>query len=96
MNYLVQALEADPIMRKFGNLNRALAEVIDDFSFVAFHTLDINDKESVIRLARAVDKSNGYLFAGLDANKVTYEAVIGKPERDPRWTLEVQERYVKR
>lgn len=95
LEWLVQALEADPLMRRHGNLNRALAEVIEDFSLVAFHTLDIQNKESVLRLSQAIDKSNGYMYSGLDANKVTYDAIIGKPERDPRWALEVQERYVR-
>ncbi len=84
-------------MRKYARLNRALVEVIEDFpSFVAFHTLHIDDKESVIRLSRAIDKSNGYCYANLDASKVTYNQIVGQPERDPRWTLEVQERHVKR
>ncbi len=92
---LVEALQVDPLLSRFANLNSALVDVIEGFSLVAYHTLDIQDKESVMRLSRAIDKSNGYMFAGLDANKVSYEAVIGKQERDPRWTLEVQERYVK-
>lgn len=93
--HLLRAFESDPLMHKFAGLNRALAEVIEDFPFVAFHTLYIDEKESVIRLMRAIDKSNGYIFEGVDASKVLYKGIVGKQERDPRWTLEVQERYMK-
>jgi len=51
---------------------------------------------SALGLLRAIDKSNGYVYANMDASKLTYEALVGKPEKDPRWTLEVQERYMKR
>lgn len=96
LSRLLDAIGKDPIMSKYAKLNHALIQVIEDFSFVAFHTLDINNKESVIRLSKAVDKSNGYMYAGLDASKVTYDGLVGKEDRDPRWIDQVQERYVKR
>jgi GPN-loop GTPase len=96
LSALVAALDSDPAMRKHARLNAALCELIEDFPWVGFHTLDIQDRESVMRVTRAVDKANGYSFTNLEIGKATYEAIVGKPERDHRWAEEVQERYVKR
>lgn len=88
-------LKVDSRTKRFSKLNEALVELIEDFPFVSYQTLDIQSKESVMRVVRAIDKSNGYVYATLDANKLTYEPFIGKPEHDSRWTMEVQERYMK-
>lgn len=95
LSTLLIGMDKDPVMKRFAKLNKALIEVIEDFPFVAYHPLDINDKACMIRVIVAVDKANGYIFAGQDANKIAYQHVTGKPERDPSWTLDVQERYVK-
>lgn len=94
MHFLVDLLGADDRTKRFSKLNEALVEIIEDFPFVGYHTLDIQSKDSVIRLLHAIDKSNGYVYATMDTNKLTYEPFIGKPEKDPRWTMEVQERYM--
>jgi len=39
--------------------------VIEDFGLLAFHPLAIEDRQSVAALAALIDKSNGYVFAGL-------------------------------
>jgi len=46
---------------KFNKLNGAIADLIDQYSLVAFHTLDIQNKESVVALIKHVDKTNGYV-----------------------------------
>lgn len=92
---LLQYLDMDPYLKRFTKLNEKLVELIEDFPFVGYHTLDIQNKESVMRMVKAIDKSNGYMYANLDASKLTYEALVGKPDHDPRWTLEVQEKYTK-
>lgn len=96
LRHLVEALSVDPIMQKYARLNDALVGIIEDYSFVGYHTLNIQDKESVMRLTQAVDKSNGYTYVNMDTNKVTYDAIVGKQEKDSRWTLDVQERYIKK
>lgn len=93
---LVSALDEDPSLRRHARLNAALCELVEDFPFVGFHTLDIQVRESILRVTQAVDKANGYSFTNFEIGKATYEALIGIPERDPRWVEDVQERYVKR
>lgn len=93
---LLRGLSQDPHLKKYTKLNEVLIETVEDFPFVGYHVLNIQDKETVIRLLQAIDKSNGYMYTNLDASKITYEALVGKPEKDPEWAMDVQERYVKR
>lgn len=96
LQQLVCALDEDPIMRKYAKLSRALCELLEDFPWVGFHTLDIQDRESLLRVTRVVDKANGYSYANMEIGKSTYEAIVGAPEVDHRWVQDVQERYTKR
>lgn len=89
-------LAADPFLRNFAKLNESFVQIIEDYPFVGYHTLNIQDKESVVRLLKAIDKSNGYMYGNLDATKLAYQHVIGHPEKDHRYLFEVQERYLKK
>merc|ERR1711862_304788 len=48
--------------KRYNKLHEALCEIIDDFSLFSFLPLDINDVESVSRVAARIDKANGYVF----------------------------------
>ena len=39
--------------------------LVESYPYVSFHTLCIEDKESVYNLLKAVDKCNGFVFGGL-------------------------------
>lgn len=95
LSHLANALDADPFMRRFASLNRALCELIEDFPWVSYHTLDIQDRESVLRITKAVDKANGYSFTNMEISNATYGAIVGMPEHDRQWVSDVQERYTK-
>lgn len=45
---------------RFRKLNGAVCDLIESYSLVAFRTLNIQDKGSVIRLIKHIDKSNGF------------------------------------
>jgi hypothetical protein len=62
MSFLTTALDSDPFSAKFAKLNAAIAELVEDFGLVQFHTLNINDGESLRRVATVVDKANGYMI----------------------------------
>ncbi|TMS10441.1 GPN-loop GTPase 2 [Larimichthys crocea] len=66
LTYLLDHLAADPFFKKFHRLNEKLAEVIQDYSLVSFVPLNVQDKESMIQVLRAVDKANGYCFGDLE------------------------------
>eukprot|EP00042_Codosiga_hollandica_P059277 m.909706 g.909706 ORF g.909706 m.909706 type:complete len:289 (-) comp60108_c0_seq66:4549-5415(-) len=61
MQYFLDLLDDDPHTSRFRALNKALAELIEEFNLVCFHTLDVSDKDSVGSLLAAIDKSMGYI-----------------------------------
>ncbi|KAJ6235824.1 gpn-loop gtpase 2 [Anaeramoeba flamelloides] len=65
LDYLVDLL-SKKATKQFTKLNKAICELVQDFSLVTFSTLNINDSESVTRLLKKVDKCNGYTFGLLD------------------------------
>ncbi|XWS25505.1 hypothetical protein CRYUN_Cryun27aG0074000 [Craigia yunnanensis] len=75
LSYLQHHLDKDPHSSKYRKLTKELCDVIKDFSLVNFTTLDIQDKESVGNLVKLIDKSNGYIFAGIDASAVEFSKI---------------------
>ncbi|KAF4388755.1 hypothetical protein G4B88_019032 [Cannabis sativa] len=75
LSYLQHHLDQDPRSAKYRKLTKELCEVIDNYSIVNFTTLDIQDKESVGNLVKLIDKSNGYIFAGIEASAVEFSKI---------------------
>ncbi|KAH9684965.1 GPN-loop GTPase 2 [Citrus sinensis] len=92
LSYLQHALGQDPRSAKYRKLTKELCDVIEDYSLVNFSTLDIQDKESVAKLVKLIDKSNGYIFAGMDASAVEFSKIA---VRDISTVAEVQKKYIK-
>ncbi|KAM1118808.1 hypothetical protein ACFX2I_043074 [Malus domestica] len=82
LSYLQYKLDQDPRSAKYRKLTKELCEVIEDYSL---------DKESVGNLVKLIDKSNGYIFAGIDASAVEFSKIaVG-----PLTVAAVQEKYMK-
>ncbi|XP_062322540.1 GPN-loop GTPase 2 [Osmerus eperlanus] len=96
LTYLVDHLAADPFFKKFHHLNEKLAEVIQDYGLVSFVPLSVQDRESMTRVLRTVDKANGYCFGDLEERnlQVMMSAAVGADFQFSS-TLGVQERYVR-
>ncbi|SNX81859.1 related to GPN-loop GTPase 2 homolog [Melanopsichium pennsylvanicum] len=47
---------------KYGKLNRAICELVEDFGLVSFETLAVEDKRSMFRLLQVLDKAVGYIY----------------------------------
>ncbi|KAK7481625.1 hypothetical protein BaRGS_00027141 [Batillaria attramentaria] len=62
LSYLLDQLQDDPIFAKYKRLNAALVGIVEDYSLVSFTPLSIQDKETMLRVKKAVDKANGYVF----------------------------------
>lgn len=62
MSFLSTALDANPFAAKYAKLNSAIAELVEDFGLVQFQTLNVNDEESVQKVAAVVDKATGYVI----------------------------------
>ncbi|GAY67713.1 hypothetical protein CUMW_258780, partial [Citrus unshiu] len=73
LSFLQHALGQDPRSAKYRKLTKELCDVIEDYSL---------DKESVAKLVKLIDKSNGYIFAGMDASAVEFSKIA---VRDVDW-----------
>lgn len=87
----------EPTESKFSALNRAIVDLIQDFSLVSFETLAVEDKNSMTNLLRVIDRASGYAF-GADragANDTMWQVAMreGYTSMDVR---DVQERWVDR
>lgn len=91
-------LEENPMMRhpKFEGLNNAVIELVEDFGLVAFETLAVEDKKSMMTLLQAIDRAGGYAFGGPEgANDTVWQVAV----RDGMRTMnvrDVQERWIDR
>ncbi|KAK9129053.1 hypothetical protein Syun_017850 [Stephania yunnanensis] len=79
LSYLQYHLDQDPRHAKYRKLTKELCEVVEDYGLVNFTTLDIQDKESVANLVKLIDKSNGYIFAGIEGSAVEYSKIAAGP-----------------
>ncbi|OWF53989.1 GPN-loop GTPase 2-like [Mizuhopecten yessoensis] len=66
LTYLLDQFKNDAQFHKYKKLNTALVDIIEEYSLVSFITLDVQEKESMLRVMKVVDKANGYLFGDLE------------------------------
>lgn len=59
---LAELLDDDPFTRRYRRLTAKLTGLVEDYGLVSFVPLNVSDKQTMVRLLRAVDKANGYVF----------------------------------
>ncbi|KAJ3417401.1 GPN-loop GTPase 2 [Chytridiales sp. JEL 0842] len=96
LSYILNELESqDKFSKRLSKLNKALCELIEEFSLIGFHTLQIEDKESVLSLCQHIDKANGYVFGyNEDTDLSVFASVAAAQEGYYRNLADIQERYV--
>ncbi|KAG0300490.1 GPN-loop GTPase 2, partial [Dissophora globulifera] len=95
LSFLQFHLNQDPFMKRFQQLNEALCDLVEDFGLVGFETLCIQDKESVTKVVRAIDKAGGYVFGGLEeANESIFMTAMRTGSEWDSAVADVQERYL--
>lgn len=64
LSHLLRTLHTNnhPLSVKFGEFNRLLAELIEDYGLVNFEPLDIQDKECALRVLSRCDTANGHVM----------------------------------
>ncbi|KAJ5102288.1 hypothetical protein NUU61_004510 [Penicillium alfredii] len=103
LSYLLPHLEAESSRlshQKFGALNTAIIDLVEEFGLVAFETLAVEDKKSMMSLLRAIDRASGYAFGSAEgANDTVWQVAVregmgGMDVRDvqERW-LDAKEEY---
>ncbi|KAL3867475.1 hypothetical protein ACJMK2_044677 [Sinanodonta woodiana] len=70
LSYILDQFRDDPSFARYKKLNAALVDVIEEYSLVSFVTLNIQDKESMLRVMKVVDNANGYIFGDLEERDV--------------------------
>ncbi|EOD43249.1 putative atp binding protein [Neofusicoccum parvum UCRNP2] len=81
---------------KFSALNSAICEMIENFGLLSFHTLAVEDKQSMLTLLRAIDRAGGYAFGAAEGvNETVWQVAMreGETMLEPR---DVQERWLDR
>lgn len=75
LSYVITALQQDvKVPKGFVSLGAAIAQVVEEFGLVGFESLAIDDPDSVMRIAKLIDKANGYVYGGLtDGNNSIME-----------------------
>ncbi|PLN83924.1 hypothetical protein BDW42DRAFT_163860 [Aspergillus taichungensis] len=97
LNYLLPHLEAESSRlahTKFGPLNRAIIDLVEEFGLVGFETLAVEDKKSMMSLLRVIDRASGYVFGPAEgANDTVWQVAVreGLGTMDVR---DVQERWL--
>ncbi|KAJ6133873.1 hypothetical protein N7523_000195 [Penicillium sp. IBT 18751x] len=99
LSYLLPHLEAESSRltnSKFGALNQTIIDLVEEFGLVAFETLAVEDKKSMMNLLRAIDRASGYAFGPAEgANDSIWQVAVreGMGVTDVR---DVQERWLDR
>jgi hypothetical protein len=75
LSYLLDTFPDDPFARKYAKLNEALVGVVQDYSLVSFHPLDVQKAHLMRGIRSAVDKANGYVF-GVDEKRFDVNAAF--------------------
>jgi len=92
---------------KYKKLTEALCEVVNDFGLVSFMPLNIQDKQTMSNVLKAIDDANGFSFAALAMNRTLaqssnqnlsktsdlFRIAVRSMESPYSRSLEIQERY---
>lgn len=70
LKYLLESLDSSPGMKKYAKLNAAIVSMIEDYSLVTFQPLDVNRRDSLLRLKNIIDKTNGYVYGAAEEKSI--------------------------
>lgn len=97
LNYLLPHLEAETSRlshEKFGALNSAIIQLVQEFGLVAFETLAVEDKKSMMHLLQVIDRASGYAFGPAEGANDTIWQVAMREGWGDLTIQDVQERWI--
>ncbi|XP_050730754.1 GPN-loop GTPase 2-like [Eriocheir sinensis] len=62
LDYLLEYLGDAPGTRKYQKLNKAMAEVVTDYSLVSYIPVSVESHSTLLNAMKAIDKANGYIY----------------------------------
>ncbi len=83
---------------KFGALNHAIVELVEDFGLVGFETLAVEDRQSMMQLLRTIDRAGGYAFGASEgANESVWQVAVREGGVAGRMDVRgIEERWIDR
>uniref|UniRef100_A0A0N5CBU7 GPN-loop GTPase 2 n=1 Tax=Strongyloides papillosus TaxID=174720 RepID=A0A0N5CBU7_STREA len=66
LKYLADLLDNIGPLKKYGELNKKLCEIVQDYDLVCFQSLSVTSKEKMLNLIKQVDKANGFALLDVD------------------------------
>lgn len=98
LSYLLPALvkELPRLSSKFEGLNKAIIELVEEFSLVSFETLVVEDKRSMMTLLQVIDRAGGYAFGSAEGANDTVWQVAMRDGFRGMTVADVQERWIDR
>lgn len=97
LSYLMPTLDAEtPAIRsdKFSGLNRAIADLVEQFGLVSFQVLAVENKKSMMHLLRMIDRAGGYAFGSAEGANDTVWQVAMRNEPSMPDAQDIQERWI--
>ncbi|KAB8297878.1 hypothetical protein EYC80_001670 [Monilinia laxa] len=99
LSHLLPSLrEESSVMQgsKFEGLNKAITQLVEDFGLVAFETLAVEDKRSMMHLLQVIDRAGGYAFGGAEGANDTVWQVAMREGTTTMDIKDIQERWIDR
>ncbi|KAF8467880.1 hypothetical protein BDZ91DRAFT_723350 [Kalaharituber pfeilii] len=94
---LMNSSSSQKFAERFAKLNEAIAELVESFGLVAFETLAVEDKKSMMKLLQCIDRAGGYAFGSAEgAGDAVWQVAMreGWGGTEGMTVMDVQERWV--
>ncbi|KAI8942763.1 hypothetical protein NX059_000807 [Plenodomus lindquistii] len=89
-------MDDDEPTSKFSALNKAIVELVEDYSLVGFETLAVEDKKSMMTLLQAIDRAGGFAMGGIEGVNNTVWQMAMQESGATMDARDVQERWLDR
>lgn len=86
------------LAKKYRKFNKALCDVIQDYSLVSYLTLNVQDRLSIEKVINTIDKSNGFIFGHLKNDELSqrtnlFSNAFGVEQFEYAKTANIRENY---
>lgn len=92
LKYLLESLDNSIGMKKYKKLNAAIVSLVEDYSLVTFQPLDVNRRDSLLRLKKLIDQANGYVYGAAEEKSINsmLACAVGAENDNDKFTKDYQ------
>ncbi|VDK43394.1 unnamed protein product [Anisakis simplex] len=70
----IELLDDDVVLKRYKEMNESMCRVIEDFDLINFMGVDVNNKESMLKMLNAADIANGFaLIEHKDLRNIVFD-----------------------